>query len=168
MAQRCWYRATKRIDLEFEYLRHRGANHIIERCRRTWDIARARTEIQLDGWTVNGHSSQKPRSMAYTLEMLAIEHDKARIRYVPRPYNRPVVLFRASRQLSGLMTDSTLGWKGVLNGKFEICDVPGHQETMLSDPNVSVLAEKMTAQLHAAQERRATTQPTVDSAYSVR
>jgi hypothetical protein len=26
----------------------------------------------------------------------------------------------------------------------------------------------MTAQLHAAQERRATTQPTVDSAYSVR
>jgi thioesterase domain-containing protein/acyl carrier protein len=168
MAQRGWYRATKRIDLELEYLRHRGANHIIERCRRTWDIARARTEIQFDGWTVNGHSPQKRRSMAYTLEMLAIEHDKARIRYVPRPYSRPVVLFRASRQLSGLMTDSTLGWKSVLNGKFEICDVPGHQETMLSDPNVSVLAEKMTAQLHAAQERRATTQPTVDSAYSVR
>ena len=35
------------------------------------------------------------------------------------------------------MTDSTLGWKDVLNGNFEIFEVPGHQETMLSDPNVS-------------------------------
>jgi amino acid adenylation domain-containing protein len=155
IVQRSWYRTTRRIDLEVEYLRYRGPNHILERCRRTWDIARARTEIKLDSWTVNGHSPQKPRSMAYTLEMLAIEHDKARIRYVPRPYSGPVVLFRASKQLSGLMTDYTLGWKDVLNGKFEICEVPGHQETMLTDPNVSVLAEKMITQLHAAQDGRA-------------
>jgi amino acid adenylation domain-containing protein len=167
--QRGWCRTTKRVDLELEYLRHRGANHILERCRRTWDIARARSEIKFDDWTSNGHSRQKPRSMAHTLEMLAIEHDKARIRYVPRPYGGPVVLFRASKQLSGLMTDSTLGWKDVLHGKFEIFEVPGHQETMLSDPNVSVLAEKMTAQLHAAQDCHvATAQLVVDSAYSDR
>jgi amino acid adenylation domain-containing protein len=167
--QRGWHRTTRRVDLELEYLRHRGANHIVERCRRTWDIARARTAIKFDNWTSNGHSlPKKSRSMAYTLEMLAIEHDKSRIRYVPSPYSGPVVLFRANKQLSGLMTDFTLGWKDVLNGNFEICEVPGHQETMLSDPNVSYLAEKMTAQLHAAQDRRVTTPLTIDSAYSVR
>lgn len=168
MFQRGWCRATKRVDLEIEYLRHRGANHILERCRRAWEIARARTEIKFDSWSANGHSPQKPKSMAYTLEMLAIEHDKARVRYVPRPYSGPVVLFRASEQLSGLMTDSTLGWKDVLNGNFEIFEVPGHQETMLSDPNVSSLAEKVTPKLHAAQDRPLAAHLTADSPYSAK
>ncbi len=66
------------------------------------------------------------------------------------------------------MTDSTVGWKDVLNGNFEIFEVPGRRETMLSDPNVLSLAEKMTARLHAAQNRRVTAQLAVDSAYSVK
>ena len=66
------------------------------------------------------------------------------------------------------MTDSTLGWKGVLNGNFEIFEVPGHQETMLSDPNVSILAEKVTPKLHAAQDRPLAAQPTAASPYSVK
>lgn len=163
MLQRGWYRTAKRVDLELEHLRHKGANHIVERCRRTWDVALARTSIGFDNWMSNGHSQRKRRSMAYTLERLAIEHDKARMRYVPRPYNGPVVLFRARKQLSGLMTDLTLGWKDVLAGNLEIFEVPGHQETMLSDPNVSGLAEKLTAQLHAAQQSGLTTQQVVDS-----
>jgi len=165
--QRSWYRTTKRIDLELAYLRHRGSNHILERCRRTWAIARARTAIKFDNWTSNGHSQPKLRSMAYTLEMLAIEHDKARVRYVPRPYSGPVLLFRAKKQLSGLMTDYTLGWKDLLDGSLEICEVPGHQETMLSEPNVPHLAEKLTAHLHAIQDSRVTAKVAADSAYSV-
>jgi thioesterase domain-containing protein/acyl carrier protein len=154
MFKRCWYRTSKRIDLELEHLHHRGFTHILERCRRTWDIALARTAITFDNWMGNGRGRREPMSMAYTLEMLAIEHDKARIRYVPRPYNGPVVLLRASKQLSGLMTDSTLGWKDVVNGNLEICEVPGHQETMLQEPNVSYLAKELTVQLHAAQQSR--------------
>ena len=165
--QRGWYRATKRVDLEFEYLHQKGANHILERCRRAWDIARARTAIAFDNSTGNSHRQQKRRSLAYTLEMLAIEHEKALISYVPRSYNGPVILFRASKQLSGLMTDYTLGWKGLLKGNLEICEVHGHQETMLSRPNVSLLAEKLTAQLHAAQNSLLTAQLAVDSIHSV-
>ena len=105
--------------------------------------------------------------MAYTLEMLAIEHEKARIRYVPRPYSGPVVLFRASKQLSGLMTDYTLGWKDVLNGNFEICEVPGHQETMLSDPNVSILAEKVTPSFMPLRNGLLAAHLAADSLYSV-
>ncbi|MGA9503342.1 MAG: hypothetical protein WBV31_02830, partial [Terriglobales bacterium] len=154
--QRGWYRATKRIDLELAYLRHRGANHILERFRRTRDIALARTAITLDNLMSNGHDSRKTTSMAHTLEVLAIEHDRARTRYVMRPYNGPVVLFRARRQLSGLMADSNLGWKEVLHGTLEVCDVPGHQETMLLEPNVSCLAKELTNQLRAAQQNSVT------------
>ncbi|MGA9542289.1 MAG: alpha/beta fold hydrolase, partial [Candidatus Sulfotelmatobacter sp.] len=165
--QRVWYRATKRIDLEFEYLHQKGANHILERCRRTWDIVRARTAIAFDNSTDNGHGRQKRRSMAYTLEMLAIEHEKARLRYVPHSYRGPVMLFRASKQLSGLMTDCTLGWRELLDDDLEICDIPGHQETLLSEPNVSHLAEKLTAHLHAVRDSSVTRQSAVDSTYSV-
>jgi amino acid adenylation domain-containing protein len=165
--QRGWYRTTKRVDLELEYLRQRGANHILERCRRTWDIARARAAIAFDISTGNGNGHQKRRSLAYTLEMLAIEHEKARVRYMPRSYNGPVILFRASKQLSGLMTNHTLGWKELLGGDVQICEVPGHQETMLSEPNVSHLAGKLTAHLDAIQGNRVTRQLAVDPAYSV-
>ena len=155
--QRGWFRTTKRVDLELEYLRQKGPTHIFERCRRTWDIARARTAIAFDNSTGNGHGQLERRSMAYTLEMLAIEHEKARMRYVPRLYGGPVILFRASKQLSGLMTDYTLGWRELLDGDLEICEVPGHQETMLGEPNVSHLAEKLTAHLRAIQDSCVTT-----------
>jgi thioesterase domain-containing protein/acyl carrier protein len=149
--QRAWYRASKRVNLELAYLRHRGGSHILERGRRTRDIALARTAIAFDNWMGNDHGRQTRRSMAHTLEMLAMEHDRARVRYELRPYNGPVLLFRASKQMSGLMADSTLGWKDVLTGKLAVCEVPGHQETMLLPPNVSYLAKELTDRLHAAQ-----------------
>ena len=172
--QRSWYRAAKRVDLELEHLRQRGPSHILERCRRTWDIAVARTSLRVDNWTSNGHGHHddndndqpKSRSLAYTLERLAIEHEKAIVHYVPRPYSGPVVLFRAGRQLSGLMTDFTLGWKDVLTGNLDIFEVPGHQETMLSEPNVRLLAEKLTSELLAA--RRHPTSADVECTNSVR
>ena len=89
--------------------------------------------------------------MAHTLELLAIEHERARSRYKLRPYSGPVLLFRAGRQVSGLMADSSLGWKDVLTGKLAVCEVYGHQETMLLEPNVSYIAKELTAQLQAVQ-----------------
>ena len=173
--QRAWYLAKKRVDLELAYLRYRGPNHILERWRRTRDIALARTEITLESWMrksasgngagngagnagvngevngeLNGNDRRKRRSMAHTLEVLAMEHDKARVRYEVRPYHGRVVLFRAGKQLAGLMADSTSGWKNILNGNLDVCEVPGHQETMLMEPNVIYLAQQLTRQLQLA------------------
>jgi amino acid adenylation domain-containing protein len=149
--QRAWYRASKRIDLELAYLRHRGGSHILERGRRTRDMALARTAIAYDNWRGDGHGRRTRTSMALTLELLAIEHERARARYELRPYNGPVLLFRASRQIGGIMADSDLGWKDVLTGELTVCEVPGHQETMLLEPNVSSLAKELTAKLRAVQ-----------------
>jgi thioesterase domain-containing protein/acyl carrier protein len=150
--QRAWYRASKRINLELAYLQHRGGNHILERGRRTLDIAVARTAIAFDTWRGDGHGRRGRTSMAHTLELLAIEHERARARYELRPYNGPVLLFRASKQIGGLLADSNLGWKDVLAGELTVCEVPGHQQTMLLEPNVSYLARELTAQLRAVQQ----------------
>ena len=156
LMHRAWYRAIKRIDLELAYLHHRGGNHIVERCRRTWDVAVAKTAITFDNWRDQGHGQRnghrRGTSMAHTLGLLAIEHERARSRYKLRPYSGPVLLFRASRQVNGLMADSNLGWKDFLTGKLAVCEVSGHQETMLLEPNVSYIAKELTAQLQAVQQ----------------
>jgi len=92
--------------------------------------------------------------MPYILEVLGVEHDNAFERYRPRPYRGDVVLFRASKQLPGLVADDRhLGWKDVLHGNLDVCDVPGHQQNILIEPNVAHLADQLSTRLQAAQQR---------------
>ena len=153
LLQRIWYRTTKRINLELENLSNRGKGYLVERSRRAWDVARARTAIAFDN--IFGRKAANPSRlpMWYILEALAIEHGQALQKYVFRPYDGEVVLFRARKQLFGLSSDEYLGWQRVLHGKLDVCEVPGHQQTILSEPNVSHLAKELTSRLKAAQER---------------
>jgi thioesterase domain-containing protein len=64
-------------------------------------------------------------------------------------------LLRASKQLAGLMLDETSGWKSAVQGKLEVCEIHGHQQTMLQEPKVSGVARILTERLHAAQNARA-------------
>ena len=88
--------------------------------------------------------------MPYILENLSIEHEKAYFKYEPRPYSGDVIVLRASKQLRGSMGDTWLGWKGVINGNLEVHEVPGHQQNILLEPNVSRLAAEIEAQLKNA------------------
>jgi amino acid adenylation domain-containing protein len=150
---RFWYRTKKRIDLELENLSYRGKGYIAERARHLWNRARARAVIAFRNMTHQDASDSSRLSMHTTLEALAMEHQKALAKYVPRPYGGDVLLFRASRQLAGLMADEYLGWKRSLHGNLDVCEAPGHQQNLLLEPNVSRLAEKLTARLSAAQCR---------------
>jgi thioesterase domain-containing protein len=78
---------------------------------------------------------------------------KAMLKYVPRPYVGDVLLFRASKQLPGLIADEYLGWKRVLNGNLDVCEVPGRQQNLLLGPNVLQLAKELSARLNTAQQR---------------
>jgi amino acid adenylation domain-containing protein len=70
--------------------------------------------------------------------------------YVPQVYPGSVTLFRASRQPSGIYPDPTLGWGGLAAGGLVIHDVPGLHGSMLTEPRVQVLAEKLTECLSRA------------------
>jgi thioesterase domain-containing protein/acyl carrier protein len=151
--QRWWYQATKRIDLERENLSHRGNGYFFERSRRVWDVAWARFAIALDNLKSNGNHRRKDPSMAYILEALGVEHDKVFEQYQPRSYDGDVVLFRASKQLRGLDADRLFAWKEIVHGNLDVCEVPGHQQNMLMEPKVRLLADELTARLKAAQQR---------------
>jgi len=98
-AHRLWSRATKRIDLERENLSHRGSGYFGDRLRRAWDVLSARTQIAMGKSSSNGsngNGQKSENSMAYNLEILGMEHDRAFDNYAPRPYHGDVLLFRAS------------------------------------------------------------------------
>jgi amino acid adenylation domain-containing protein len=147
-AERWWHRAAKRIDLERDNLLQRGFGYFGDRFRRTRDVMQARTQIAFDKKISNGNGSKTRASMAYILEVLGMEHDRAFANYAPRPYNGDVLLFRASKQLPGLLADRSLGWKPVIKGHLEIRELPGHQQNILVEPRVMRLAEELQARLH--------------------
>jgi amino acid adenylation domain-containing protein len=148
-ANRWWHRAAKRIDLERDNLLQRGFGYFGDRLRRTRDVMQARTQIAFDKKMSNGNGHKTRASMAYILELLGMEHDRAFMNYVPRSYNGDVLLFRASKQLPGLLTDPSLGWKPVIKGHLEIRELPGHQQNILVEPRLARLAEELQTRLHA-------------------
>ncbi len=67
---------------------------------------------------------------------------KAYQRYKPAPYLGKATLFRAEKQPLGIVPDPTLGWDGILID-MEILEVPGHHGSVVSEPYVRHLAEKL-------------------------
>jgi amino acid adenylation domain-containing protein len=66
----------------------------------------------------------------------------ARERYVPRPYCGHIDLFRAREQWWGIR-DPWLGWGGMAAGGITAHEVPGHHVSIIAEPHVRVLAEKL-------------------------
>ncbi len=151
--QRLWYSASKRMDLEIENLSQRGGTYIVERGRHLWNRAGARAAMLLDRVAEKENQDSAQLPMNYILEVLGVEHERALHSFVPRPYGGDVLLFRTSKQLRGQNIDEILGWKGILTGHIEVCEIPGHQQNMLSMPNVVQLGKELTERLKAAHER---------------
>lgn len=63
--------------------------------------------------------------------------------YAPQIYDGKVTLFRATLQPLGIQADATLGWQKFIGGELEIHDVPGHHGSIVVEPYVAELAEKL-------------------------
>jgi acyl transferase domain-containing protein/thioesterase domain-containing protein/acyl carrier protein len=74
-------------------------------------------------------------------------------RYRPRPYPGRIVLFRANDDVLS-RNDYALGWSSVAEKDVETYDVPGDHLTLLREPNVRVLAKKVTICLAQGREIR--------------
>ncbi len=72
-------------------------------------------------------------------------NNEAALAYRPRPCSAPLVLFRAKGTMEQELTDATYGWSHLAEGSIEIEDVTGDHFTMLDEPHVSLLAEKLRA-----------------------
>jgi thioesterase domain-containing protein len=74
-------------------------------------------------------------------------------RYRTRYYDGTVTLFNAAERDPAVIPDEQYGWVGLAR-EIEINEVPGNHDTMLTEPNVSILAERLNQLLRVAQEKR--------------
>ncbi|MGH9949389.1 MAG: thioesterase domain-containing protein, partial [Pyrinomonadaceae bacterium] len=68
---------------------------------------------------------------------------KAGQKYLPDRFPGKLTLFRASNQPLGIEPDPTLGWGPFVSGELEIHEVPGHHGSIIAEPYVKSLAEKL-------------------------
>ena len=152
--QRVWYKVTKRLDLELENLSnlsYRGGGYALERFRFVANRIYDQTVLRLAD-VPTSHSADLSRLSVHTiLEALGEVHSKASAKYVPRPYDGNVLLFRASKQMRGLQADDLLGWGEIFSGRVEVLQVSGHQQSILLRPHVASLAALLSSRLEAAQ-----------------
>ncbi|HEU4432688.1 MAG TPA: thioesterase domain-containing protein, partial [Pyrinomonadaceae bacterium] len=77
---------------------------------------------------------------------------KALREYVPGVYPGRVTLFRASKQPAGYNTDRDLGWEKLAAGGVEVHEIPGYHGSIVMEPRVRILAERLQACLFQSQE----------------
>lgn len=83
------------------------------------------------------------------------QNEVAAINYTPVPFEGKVVLFRGTRIPIKLLADRYNGWDRLARGGVEVHEVPGGHQTMLDEPNVRVLADKLQACIDTILEQRA-------------
>jgi len=85
-----------------------------------------------------------------TLENITKANKKALRDYVPRAYGGRVTVIRALHRLSQRSRDPLLGWGTLSIGDLELHQVAGTHLTLLFEPHVRGLAEKLTQCLNRA------------------
>ncbi len=151
--KRFWYRLTKRVRLEAENFSNGRKGYLMQRIIHLADVLRVRASIAYRDITGKNAAMTPELSKLYFFEALGVEHKKAMDQYRPAPFDGDVVVFRAKNQLKGLIADQYLGWKNTVRGNLEMCDVPGHQQNVMLEPNVSQLAKELSLRLKAAHQK---------------
>ncbi len=114
----------------------------------------------LEGKVVKVHSTEESEEMGEKWRESLMEiygpvfrhvgkkHDTARKRYVPQPYAGRVTLFRNGNEEE--TPEHELKWQKLALGGLEVHAVPGDHKTILLEPHVSVLAQRLRACIEAA------------------
>ncbi|MGZ8937597.1 MAG: amino acid adenylation domain-containing protein [Limisphaerales bacterium] len=72
--------------------------------------------------------------------------------YRTEPFNGKVTLFNAAERDAALIPDPQYGWVGLAR-EIEVHEVPGNHDTMLTEPNVHALAQRLNDCLLRAQNQ---------------
>ncbi|MZR31685.1 alpha/beta fold hydrolase [Sneathiella litorea] len=74
-------------------------------------------------------------------------------KFRPTPYVGNAILFRTELPVS-LHPDVHNEWQNLIEGRLEICDIPGGHVQIMEEPNVSLLAAKLTYFLNKVQREK--------------
>lgn len=87
-------------------------------------------------------TSAGKRSIPKNYIQIVDQLEQARKMFLPKPYRGKATLFRATIQPYGRAPDPTLGWNSYVD-EIEIHDIPGHHTSIVSEPYVRKLAERL-------------------------
>jgi thioesterase domain-containing protein/acyl carrier protein len=107
-------------------------------------IKSTRNRVRRGVWRlVSGFYTRASRPLPRTLQDTTMLNLQALKRYRPSPHPGRLVLFRACLQGVTLNSDPLMGWGDLAQDGVEVVEVPGDHISMLEEPNVSVLAERL-------------------------
>ncbi len=94
-----------------------------------------------------------PQELTLTQVKRSLQNFRSRVRAgkdcMPEPYPGKVTLFKCEhiepRNVETLQADPSWGWAEISSEPVDIHRVPGSHETMVIEPDVRVLAEKLHA-----------------------
>jgi amino acid adenylation domain-containing protein len=92
------------------------------------------------------------RLPAGVTKKLEAAHQRALWNYVPTPFDGRLDLFRAINQKEIWYKDPVLGWAGLALGGIQVHDIPGDHISIVAEPNVRALAEKLRQCLSRARQ----------------
>ncbi|MCI0454466.1 MAG: SDR family NAD(P)-dependent oxidoreductase [Candidatus Dadabacteria bacterium] len=95
-----------------------------------------------------GHSEIKSHLGIYFNNHLAIRS------YKPKVYRSPLVLFTPNERLGTVNQENGVDWTGFFAGELEIHEVPGNHYSMMEEPNIQVIADKLSVCLEKAHNER--------------
>ncbi|HEY1303132.1 MAG TPA: MupA/Atu3671 family FMN-dependent luciferase-like monooxygenase [Vicinamibacterales bacterium] len=147
--RRLLYRTIKRLDLEWSNLEALAGKarirQVAGRVTRLLTLAQLKAERLIDPWLTRLNLGDR-HSLEYKLEAIGTLHKGIVLNYTVKPYaGEGVTLFRASKQLLGIVPDQTMGWGALLNGHLEVHEVHAHRENILIEPAVGSLAQQLNA-----------------------
>jgi hypothetical protein len=150
-----WYRGKTRLAIEQERMRTGERGYLRERYGQLVALMRGKTALAQSRLLGKNGSNGAAPSASFISEFMKAEHDCVAEAYEPRAYDGDVLLIRVQNLLPGLVADPVfLGWKDLLRGRVELCELPGYQQTLMLEPNVSSLARAVTAHMQAFVDRR--------------
>jgi amino acid adenylation domain-containing protein len=71
-----------------------------------------------------------------------------------RRFDGRLVLFRAQKQPLGIYPDPKLGWGTVVGDNIEVYEIPGHHTSIIYEPRVHILADKLSQILSEAHQNQ--------------
>lgn len=75
-------------------------------------------------------------------------------KFTPQPYGGSAVVFRVSERSDDPYEDYYLGWRRVIRGAMESYEIDATHESILAEPDVRALAEKIDAKLRESSARK--------------
>ncbi len=138
-------RMLYQVDQLYRLMRTGGVRQYV--CSRQWQVRRFMMRMSSSvspGFRFRARQSGRLNSD----DFLCLEANG----FNPKPLACPTAIFRCETWPTYSAGDPYFGWRELLTGRIETHKIPGDHEGLFLEPNVRVLAEKLTACLQRARK----------------